>query len=178
MIVKNGLTYPEHVERWGVFELAIDGPSGGNPFADQTVEAVFTGPGESVAAQGFYDGNGVYRVRFMPSFEGAYRFTLTASFTEAVGGGFTVDAASAGNTWHFAYDDGTPYDSIGTTCYVWAWQDDETVRQTLETLKSGSFNKIRFCVFPKHYDDNLREPRSYPYEGVPVDSSVLTPENF
>ena len=186
MTWKTGLTYPERVERWSVFELAIDGPSDGNPFVEQTVRAVFTGPGETVSAQGFYDGNGVYRVRFMPSFEGAYRFTMTASFMETVGGSFAVDAAGPGNhgvvrvanTWHFAYDDGTPYNSIGTTCYVWAWQEDETIRQTLETLKNSSFNKIRFCVFPKHYDYNLKEPRSYPYEGMPMDSSVLTKENF
>ena len=33
-------------------------------------------------------------------------------------------------------------------------------------------------IFPKHYDYNLGEPRSYPYEGTPMDSSVLTKENF
>lgn len=33
-------------------------------------------------------------------------------------------------------------------------------------------------MFPKHYDYNLNEPRSYPYAGTPMDSSVLTPENF
>lgn len=82
------------------------------------------------------------------------------------------------NTYHMAYEDGTPYYSIGTTCYVWELQSDELIEQTFETLKNSAFNKIRFCIFPKHYDYNLREPRSYPYEGIPMDSSVLTTENF
>lgn len=82
------------------------------------------------------------------------------------------------NTWHLSCEDGTPYYSVGTTCYVWPWQDDAIIAQTLETLKNSAFNKIRFCVFPKHYDYNLREPRSYPYEGTPMDASVLTSENF
>ena len=34
------------------------------------------------------------------------------------------------------------------------------------------------CIFPKHYDYNLGEPRSYPYEGTPVDSANITRENF
>ena len=34
----------------------------------------------------------------------------------------------------------------------------------METLKNSAFNKIRFCVFPKHYIYNLDEPITYPYE--------------
>ncbi len=52
------------------------------------------------------------------------------------------------------------------------------IAQTIETLKRSPFNKIRFCVFPKHYPYNLKEPRSYPYVGTPMDSGVLTDENF
>ncbi len=77
-----------------------------------------------------------------------------------------------------SYDDGTPYFSLGTTCYVWELQSDELINQTFETLKNSAFNKIRFCIFPKHYVYNLHEPRRYPFEGTPMDSSVLTRENF
>lgn len=31
--------------------------------------------------------------------------------------------------------DGTPYHSIGTTCYMWNLQSDEMVNKTLETLR-------------------------------------------
>ena len=175
------------VERWGVQEVRLSGPQHGNPFTEQWIRGEFTGGGETVRAEGFYDGDGRYVVRFMPSFEGSYTFCVTASFLDGpIAGRFTVFPASAGNhgpvrvhnTYHFCYEDGTPYYSIGTTCYVWALQDDARIAQTLDTLRHSAFNKIRFCLLPKHYDYNLGEPRSYPYEGTPMDSSVLTSKNF
>jgi hypothetical protein len=45
-------------------------------------------------------------------------------------------------------------------------------------MEKQAFNKLRFCIFPKHYDYNLHEPIAYPYVGTPMDSSVLTTENF
>lgn len=181
------IEFLNHVERWGVQEVRVSGPQDGNPFVEQWVRGEFTGGGETVRAEGFYDGDGRYIVRFMPSFEGNYTFCVTGSFLkEPVSGEFTVSPAAPGNhgpvrvhnTWHFAYEDGTPYYSIGTTCYVWALQDDARIAQTLDTLRHSAFNKIRFCLLPKHYDYNLGEPRSYPFEGTPMDSSVLTRENF
>jgi hypothetical protein len=67
------------------------------------------------------------------------------------------------NTYHFAYADGTPYKQIGTTCYVWNLQGAELEAQTLATLAQAPFNKIRFCVFPKHYRYNENEPEHYPF---------------
>ena len=43
------------------------------------------------------------------------------------------------NTYHMAYEDGTPYYSIGTTCYVWELQSDELIEQTFDTLKNSAF---------------------------------------
>lgn len=180
-------TYPQSVERWNVFEWVCKGPTEGNPFVEQKLEAEFCSAEEQVRVAGFYDGGGVYRLRFMPSFTGEYTFRVMASFPlEQAEGTFIVTAASAANhgpvrvrdTWHFAYEDGTPYISLGTTCYVWELQSEEQVRQTLHTLAQSPFNKIRFCVFPKHYVYNFREPFAYPYEGTPMDSSVLTEANF
>lgn len=198
------LNYKNAVERWSVFEVSWQGPKDGNPFISHMVSAVFHGEHEEVHAEGFYDGDGVYKVRFMPSFEGKYSFFIKKSYDEEecipnhmdenkadekirdYDGTFQVTPAKEGNhgpvrvanTYHMAYEDGTPYYSIGTTCYVWNLQSDEMISQTLETLKNSAFNKIRFCIFPKHYDYNLGEPRSYPYEGTPMESSVLTKENF
>lgn len=181
------MVYPKEAEKWCVFEVGCTGPETGNPFTEQWIKGVFTGRSETVETDGFYDGNGIFKVRFMPSFEGEYRFTLTASFPmEDAEGSFRVTAPGENNhgpvraahTWHFSYEDGTPYYSLGTTCYVWELQSDERISQTLESLREAGFNKIRFCIFPKHYDYNLGEPRSYPYEGAPMDSSVLTKENF
>ena len=185
-----GTSYNKNVERWDVFEVSCEGRKDGNPFTDHDITGNFKGQNENVIVDGFYDGDGVYKVRFMPSFEGEYEFTISGSFKqdqgEEVSGRFTVTSASednhgpvrVANTYHFAYEDGTPYYSVGTTCYVWDLQSDERIAQTLESLTEAGFNKIRFCVFPKHYDYNLGEPRSYPYEGTPMDSSVLTKDNF
>ena len=57
------------VERWDVLEIAVKGPGEGNPFVEQNIEGTFTGKNETITTAGFYDGDGVYKVRFMPSFE-------------------------------------------------------------------------------------------------------------
>lgn len=37
---------------------------------------------------------------------------------------------------------------------------------------------MRFCVFPKHYIHNFKDPVTFPYEGTPVDNSDLSEETF
>lgn len=181
------MQYEKFVEKWDVFEASFEGRADGNPFVDYEVKGQFTHKNESVTADGFYDGEGIYRIRFMPSFEGEYQFAIYGStLKEPLAGSFLCRPSGSNNhgpvrvanTYHFAYEDGTPYYSIGTTCYVWELQSDERIEETIETLKDSAFNKIRFCIFPKHYDYNLGEPRSYPYEGTPCDSSGLTKDNF
>lgn len=175
------------VEKWGLFEVSAKGKTDGNPFTDYTIHGVFRGKNETVEADGFYDGDGIYRVRFMPSFTGAYTYEITGTFSdETLTGEFTVTPPTEGNhgpvrvanTYHFAYEDGTPYYSVGTTCYVWTHQPEAVRRKTLEELSKGYFNKIRFCIFPKHYIHNFRDPETFPYEGTPVDTSNLREETF
>jgi hypothetical protein len=71
------------------------------------------------------------------------------------------------HTFHFAYADGTPCFPVGTTCYAWTHQGDRLEEQTLATLKRAPFNKLRMCVFPKHYAYNQNEPALYPFAGTP-----------
>ena len=173
-------------EQWSCLELSFQGQTQGNPFTDYTIQGVFQGEHETVEACGFYDGDGMYRIRFMPSYPGEYHYTVYGTFGETSEGDFTVMAAKPGNhgpvrvhnRLYFSYADGTPFYPVGTTCYVWELQSDELIEQTLCSLQKARFNKIRFCILPKHYDYNLNEPRSYPFEGTPMDSSVLTRENF
>jgi hypothetical protein len=68
------------------------------------------------------------------------------------------------DTYHFTHEDGTPHFSFGTTCYVWNHQGDELEEKTLETLKKAPFNKMRMCVFPKHYTFNQNEPPFHAFE--------------
>ena len=58
------------VEKWGLFEAEFPGPKDGNPFVDVTLDVDFALGARSVPAPGFYDGDGVYRVRFMPDTAG------------------------------------------------------------------------------------------------------------
>lgn len=66
--------------------------------------------------------------------------------------------------YHFSYDDGKIFYPVGTTCYVWHLQPEEVRRNTYRSLEKLPFNKLRFCIFPKHYDYNFREPEMYPFE--------------
>lgn len=181
-------TYTESCSRFDVFEICIEVDRiEGNPFTDYTLEAEFTSPLRRTHVEGFYDGNRLFKVRYMPSVEGEHTVSVSGSFLEKpLSISFSVGKAKKNahgpvhvqDTYHFAYEDGTPYVSVGTTCYVWHLQSDACIEQTLASLEKAGFNKIRFCIFPKHYVFNLKEPRSYPYEGTPMDSSVLTEENF
>jgi hypothetical protein len=163
------------VEQWGTFEIALKGPSAGNPFVDVDLSARFTQGDRAVTAGGFYDGGGTYRVRFMPDRQGAWRYETRSNRAELHGkaGSFTAGKPSANNhgpvrvrhTYHFAYADGTPYFPVGTTCYAWTHQGDKLEEQTLATLRRGPFNKLRMCVFPKHYAYNTNEPALYPFAG-------------
>ena len=65
---------------------------------------------------------------------------------------------------HFQYEDGTWYRPFGTTVYALMHQDKALIDTTMETLSHAAFNKIRFCLFPKHYDFNHNEPDFYPFE--------------
>jgi hypothetical protein len=168
------LTAADSVERWGVFEVALNGPAAGNPFVDVRLAAHFRYRNRVVDADGFYDGAGVYRIRFMPDEIGEWTYTTSSNVAALDGktGTLTVVAPAAGNhgpvrvryTSHFGYEDGTPYVPIGTTCYAWTHQGDALEEQTLATLRTGPFNKMRMCVFPKSYAYNANEPVYYPFE--------------
>ncbi len=167
---------PEKAAKWDIFELALSGPSHGNPFTEVELSAVFSGEnGQTFHGTGFYDGDGSYKIRFMPTAEGAWSYTTksNARSLDQVKGTFVCTAAASDNhgpvrvknTFHFAYEDGTPYVPVGTTCYVWNHQTEELERETLQTLATAPFNKMRMCVFPKSYQFNQNEPPFYPYEG-------------
>lgn len=165
----------EQIEKWDFFEYSLAYQSSGNPFLDVILEVSFTHQNYQVQVSGFYDGNGVFKVRFMPGQEGQWRFVTRSNILDLDGqhGEFLCVAPSVNNHGpvrvfnkvNFAYDDGTPYIPVGTTCYVWNHQGDELEEQTLETLRRSPFNKIRMCVFPKRYLFNRNEPPCYPFPG-------------
>ena len=89
--------YTESVEKWGTFEAEMPGKHEGNPFTDYAIQGTFKGKEETKTVDGFYDGDGIYRVRFMPSFEGVYIFVIKGSFSVVVyTGAFYVSSAVVG----------------------------------------------------------------------------------
>src|SRR5690348_14468418 len=60
-----GLGAASTVEQWGVYEIALNGPTNGNPFLEVRFSAAFSNGSKTVEMPGFYDGDGSYRVRFM-----------------------------------------------------------------------------------------------------------------
>lgn len=164
----------QDIERWGVFEIALEGPREGNPFVDVELAAICRHGDRRFRTRGFYDGEGVYRVRCMPGAEGAWSIETESDCPELSGRRFEFRCVAAlpGNRgpvrvadrYHFAYADGSRHVSVGTTCYAWVHQSLAMQEQTLETLGAAPFNKLRMCVFPKNYQWCKTEPEIYPYE--------------
>jgi hypothetical protein len=165
------------IEQWGIYETSMGGPTNGNPFLDVQLSARFSLGDTNVDVNGFYDGGGMYRVRFTPGMQGVWHYTTRSNARELNGrsGDIVVVAPSVRNhgpvhvahTYHFAYADGTPFRPIGTTSYNWAHTVDTLEEQTLDSLAASPFNKIRMCVFPKHSGTNANELALYPFEGTP-----------
>jgi len=165
------------VEQWGTFEISLPGPKNGNPFVDVSLVGRFSLGDKTVEVTGFYDGGGIYRIRFMPEAQGLWHYSTRSNVRELnrKSGEFQVTSPTSGNhgpvrvrnTYHFAYADGTPYRPIGTTSYNWAHMADALEEETLASLATSPFNKIRMCVFPKHQAGNTNELSLYPFEGTP-----------
>ncbi len=183
---------PPTVECWGVFEIELTGPSSGNPFAEVRFEADFTDGHRTVLVPGFYDGDGVYRIRFSPETTGEWRYETKSNRWDLTGklGNFTVTPARAGNhgpvrvfnTYHFAYADGTPYKQVGTTIYNWIDAPEAVQEETLRTLAASPFNKARMLITqqPTSYQETFAPPR-WPFVGEPPHDWDLTrfnPEFF
>ena len=170
----------EKIEKYGCFEARFQAKTTKNPFTDVRLECELTNVGRvsdftHLRVDGFYDGDDTFVVRFMPRMEGKWTFRTSSNVRDLDGqeGAFECVAPSAGNhgpvrvhdSTNFAYEDGTPYWPVGTTCYVWNHQTPELESETLRTLRKAPFNKMRMCVFPKRYRYNYNEPESYPFEG-------------
>ncbi|MBC2608037.1 DUF5060 domain-containing protein [Pelagicoccus albus] len=183
------------VEKWGRFEILLNGPAEGNPFMEVELEATFTNGFETKTVSGFYDGDGVYRIRFMPEATGEWRYRTQSSAWELSNqvGEFEVVAPSSDNhgpvsvynTYHFAYADETPYWVMGTTSYTWTHRPAEFEELTLKTLEESPFNKLRMCVFPQTHGTKMDQsqpmpPERFPFEGEGTDPNYerFNPEFF
>ena len=139
-LVDRGESGPGQIARFEVAEMAIgdDETAYENPFVDVECEGVLVAPsGRRYKVPGFYDGEGVWRVRFVGLEVGRWAYTLTLkgeSKTAHSTGFFTVsDARTAGDAKQIAshgpvrvapdvptrlvHYDGSPYHPIGTALW-------------------------------------------------------------
>jgi hypothetical protein len=167
----------EPVEQWALYEIELSGPADGNPFLDVELSAVFTEDSRSVTVPGFYDGDGIYRVRFMPDRTGEWRYVTRSNRRALTGHEGSVTVVPPGpdnhgpvrvhNVHHFAYADGTPFRQLGTTAYTWTHRTEGIEQQTLRTLAHSPFNKIRMAVLPQDHGIEFMPPPRFPFEGTP-----------
>lgn len=168
---------------WDMAELSFAGTASGNPYQDTVLTATFTNGDTALRVNGFYDGEGIHKLRFMPEREGVWRYTTASNDPSLDGLTGTVDCVppQAGvhgpvrvNGMGFAHADGASHVSLGTTCYVWNHQPQALREKTLETLRHAPFNKMRMCVFPKSYQYNHNAPAHYPFVGSEADGFDFT----
>ena len=155
------------MRQYETFELSLRGPELSDNWAQADVKAEFTHNDETVTVPGFYAGDGVYKVRFLPMEAGEYTFRVTGTVS-GEGREICESAVTHGPVRirgrGFAYADGTAFHPFGTTVYALAHQSGELTERTMETLSAAPFNKVRMCVFPKDYDFNKNEPDLYAFE--------------
>jgi hypothetical protein len=162
------------VAKWDTYEVWFAGTDTDEAYVEVELTAIFSCHNRSIWVRGFYDGNGRYGLRYMPDTEGVWSYTTQSNAEELDGltGEFDcikaksngpVVVSKGGKLARLGYADGSDYSCIGTTCYCWTHQGEELENKTLKTLAKGQFNKIRMCIFPKHYVYNSNDPEFYPF---------------
>jgi hypothetical protein len=167
----------QRVPKYGMYEITLSGPTAGNPDANLELSATFTQGDKSYRPEGYYDGDGVYKIRFMPDREGEWTYTTHSNYAELnnkTGALLCVESKNRGpvrvaNTYHFAYADGSRFYPFGTTIYEWAFQPESRKLQTLETLKGTAFNKARMLAVPPYKPYYVQGPNKltqFPFVGT------------
>lgn len=155
------------MRQYEMFELTYTAPAPAGSQAEIELNAVFSCGGERVAVKGFYAGDETYKVRFLPMRAGEWRYTVSGAVSD-VGQATALPAERHGpvraDGCHFCYADGARYSPFGTTVYALAHQDSQTTEETFRSLTAAPFNKVRLCLFPKHYEYNHNEPELYAFE--------------
>ncbi len=135
---------PDSAPQWQVAEVSLHSSRDyANPYRDVEVTATFSGPGGKVIARpAFWDGDGVWRVRFAPTSPGAWHWSTACSgpANDGLSGRSGRLECVAGPTEnpcyrhgflrvsddrrHFVHADGTPFFWLGDT----HWQMPDTER--------------------------------------------------
>ena len=120
------------MRQYETFELQFVGEVLTADYADVSLSAAFTCGGETKTVKGFYDGEGVYKIRFLPKKPGEYSWKVSGAVNAE--GHETCEAADGVHhglvkavDTHFEYEDGKLFQPFGTTVYALAHQEDALV---------------------------------------------------
>ena len=163
------------MKRFEMLELSFTAPAPTGSQVAIDLRGEFTLAGKTTAVKGFYAGNDTYKVRFLPEAEGECAYVVQGSCLPAPQTGtLTIAPADAGRHGpvraegtHLKCADGTWFYSFGTTIYALAHQPKALIDETMRSLAAAPFNKVRMCVFPKHYNYNHNEPDHFAFERKP-----------
>jgi hypothetical protein len=141
--------------------LSVKSPDAENPFVDAAVEGWFAADGGPQAkVDGFCDSvdGSIYRIRFMPTDPGEYRYSVKyrqGSYECNYSGRFTAeDSGHRGLVrvdkdypWHFVWEGtGEHYFWNGTTTYWLMGWDDKTIRSNIDRLSRLKVNRLRVAI--------------------------------
>ena len=153
--------------------VTVSQPDVRNPFVGASVSGELSAAGaEPLSVAGFCDSpdGSIYRIRFMPSRPGRYRYTgayREGDYRRESRGTFdVVDGHRNGvlrldksHPWHFVWEGtGEHYFWNGTTAFfLMAWTNDDQVRAVIERLHSLKVNRIR-CLLAGRWATSAGEP--------------------
>lgn len=147
------------VEQWTRQEIVLHSDHEyHNPFKEVQLQCTFESGGQAITADGFFDGDSRWLVRFMPETQGPWTFRTKSNdeLLDGIAGDFQVTNPKRGNhgpvrvanQFHFSFADGTPFYPLGTTTYELFHQDRGAQLRTIGSLARTEFNKVRIFVMP------------------------------
>ena len=157
------------MKQYEMFRLEFTGNEPEGSASVVNLRAAFTCNGVTRMVDGFYAGEGRYEIRYLPEEPGMISWAVEGIFTASgeeeclPADGSRHGLVKADGT-QLRYEDGTPFYSVGTTVYAMMHQTKELIEQTKASLKASPFNKVRTCVFPKHYVFNENEPELFAFQ--------------
>ena len=189
----NGAIADQQVPLWQAQDISFTNQTPvTNPF-EMPFTAEITGPNATkLLLPGYYDGNGIWKIRVSPTAEGEWQIVTRSSAAALNGqrarfvcgpnpshtahGGVRVDAR---HPFHFVYEDGTRYFPMGYECN-WLWALDmtdpklPTLNRFLDKLAASGFNYVILNAYAhdtawrkgKTGDDDYGPPALFPWEGT------------
>jgi hypothetical protein len=158
-------TAPAQVGAYDFAEITatVASPDAHDPFEDATLTGSFAAEDGSHRrdVEGFCDADdgSVFRIRFMPTQAGSYKYSVTyrqGKFEKTTTGSFrAIDSHRRGTIrvdekypWHFVWEGtGEHYFFNGTTAFwLMGWRDERTIQYSIDRLHRLQINRIRVAV--------------------------------